>query len=150
MGTDQEDAAVDKVRANVSFDASIMGIRHILFHYYFMEHVARPLGGTIAEMSANYERSFGRPTNKMVENMQQAFREIKKVKNHNDYFSRIGLPVVSEEQLVAWLRTSVTNSKRRGYHGVEGPKVPSAKELAEESIKSVVPLETLCVKVRCP
>lgn len=54
--------------------------------------------------------------------MQQSFREIKKVKTHNDYFSRIGLPVVSDEELLVWLRKAIANSKRKGYHGVEGPK----------------------------
>jgi hypothetical protein len=231
---------VDKVRAAVSFDASIMGIRHILFHYYFMEHVARPLGSSITEMSAkyalslvpnldlvpsrtafspslacwwladcSYERSFGRPTNKMVENMQQAFREIKKVKTQNDYFSRIGSSTrfersartlqclteclarclgfaVCAQGCRSWATTSCSpgcasrspTPSAGATTASKAPRVwrlailclwpharatvvisrlitdllarcavPSAKELAEESIKSVVPLETLCVKV---
>jgi len=146
LETDQEIPNTDKVRASVSFDSSIMGIRHILFHYYFIQHVARPLGANISKIAEKYAQAFGRPTNRMVENMLQAFREIKKVKTHNDYYSRIGLPVVSDEELAATLRKSIANSKAKGYHGVEGPKVPSAQELAEESIKSVVPLETLCIK----
>jgi len=63
----------------------------------------------------------------MIEEMQQAFRDIKKVKNHSDFFGRVGLPVISEEELKVLLRRSVTNSKLKSYHGVEGPKVPSAE-----------------------
>lgn len=53
MGT-EDDPAVEKVRASVSFDSSILGIRHILFHYYFIEHVSRSLGHTIEEMATKY------------------------------------------------------------------------------------------------
>jgi len=54
LETDQEIPNTDKVRASVSFDSSIMGIRHILFHYYFIQHVARPLGANISKIAEKY------------------------------------------------------------------------------------------------
>lgn len=143
LAKEEEDPVVDKERVNVTFGASIVGHRLIMFHMYFLEHVARPLGKAIPEMSKSYADLYGRPSVRMVEDMLQAFRDIKKVKNHSDFFGRIGLPILSEEELKVLLRKSVTNSRVKGYHGVEGVKVPTAEELAAEAAKLIAPLNTL-------
>ena len=154
---EEEDPSIDKERDSVTFEATLVSSRLVMFHMYFLEQVVKNLGPNLEQIAHSYDQNFGRPANTMIQRMQDAFNEIIAVKDYNDYFDRIGYSPkqlkegqsvanqLTKDEINAMLRDAVKRSKAKGYHGQEGIKIPTAEEMAAELAKKMVPLETLLI-----
>ena len=104
----------DENRLQETLEVTIISKRILLFHVYFLENITRPHNGfnLVEELDSN----LGKPTKGMRELWQEEVREILEVFSWEEYFSRLGLPMPDKNELLLWLKKSVTNSERKGYH----------------------------------
>jgi hypothetical protein len=69
----------NNTRNSLTFETTIVSLKLLLFHVYFLRHVGRPAGLSLAEIAANYDRLYGHPTEAMKEALQQAVKEIQQL-----------------------------------------------------------------------
>jgi len=123
-GKVERDPAVDAKRPETTFKACLVSFRLLMFHVYFLEHVACPPNYSLQKIAQAYDQRFGRPSRKMREDLQEAVREILAVNTWEGLFKRIGVPNPPREKLIDRLIQSVRNSVRKHYHN---PLHPSGK-----------------------
>ena len=111
-----EKEPVDKTRIIKTQDATVVSQRLLMFHVFFLNHIAKPKGKSVADMRAMYDESFGRPSDRMKYALQQKVKELQKISNWIEFFSLIEMPLPTPRQLTYWLRGSVNNSARKRYH----------------------------------
>ena len=64
-----------------------------------------------------YDKRFSRLYYKIEDVLQEEVSKIKNVDNFNDFFARIGLPTMTDNELKEMMINSVVKSKEKGYHG---------------------------------
>ena len=111
----------DRERLRKSFEAARVSLRICMFHVQFLEMVARPsrsCGGVlcIADVAESYDRLLGVPSLRTKESVRRRTKEILAVDNWPGYFRMLMLKVPSPSYLTDWLKRSVTESARNGYH----------------------------------
>jgi len=111
-----EATAINKERIEKTFDATQVSIKLLMFHVYFFKNVARPEGVSLEDVAANYDAFYGRPSSQMKENLQKKCKQILATNSWNLFFKGIGLSIPSDNYLCSWLKRSVKNSERKGYH----------------------------------
>jgi len=116
LAKESPDPHIDNHRCAKTLLASTVSIRLMLFHVYFLKHVGRPDGMSLEQIADNYDTLYGRPTNKMKGQLQQAIKEIHRVNTWENVFEGIGIPCPPEPELCAWFRDSVKLSLQRRYH----------------------------------
>eukprot|EP01133_Synstelium_polycarpum_P013661 gene13661-16088_t len=127
-GSTTSDAQIDQARPQMAFESSFVSIRLLLFHVYFLQHLARPEGSTLDSIGAQYNRLLGKPPPYIRDNLQKAVKEIKCVRTWDEFFSKIGLTPPSESDLAEWLKRSVGNSIAKNYHrDTSKPKILTPK-----------------------
>ena len=91
-------------------------MRVLMFQAYFLQHIGRPAGKQPMQILSHYNRSFGRPSPKAVEELRLACAEIVAVDSWQEFFQRLGLSCPARSQVEHRLLTAVENSGRKGYH----------------------------------
>ena len=91
--------------------------RVLMFQAYFLTVVGRPKAVHPSVVLNHYNRSLGRPTARMVENLRVACGEIMATSDWPGFFNRLGLPLPTKVQVATRLRAAVENSRKKSYHG---------------------------------
>ncbi len=108
--------AIDTDRLELSWNASHVGLRLIMFHAFFLQKVVdRSEGVTLDDMSWQYDCRFGKPTHEMQEAMQKAIFEIQKTQDYLSFFKYCQVPVQDADEARILLRKAMQNAFRRGY-----------------------------------
>jgi predicted RNA-binding protein with RPS1 domain len=110
----------DSARLPKTFHATIVSIRLLLFHVYFLR-TFRPCDSVgdvipLPQALARLGVCYGRPSQALQESFQTEIKKIRKVGNWHQFFWRLGLPTPRDDYLVDWLQTAVKNSARKKYH----------------------------------
>jgi len=98
------------------FDATIVSNHLLMFHVYFLKHIARPDGVTIQQIRGMLDFRCGRPTYQMKDQLMEECKIIQKVEDWPTFFQKIHVSVPSNDTLAKWLERCVTNSLKKGYH----------------------------------
>eukprot|EP00698_Gefionella_okellyi_P004284 TRINITY_DN13973_c0_g1_i1.p1 TRINITY_DN13973_c0_g1~~TRINITY_DN13973_c0_g1_i1.p1 ORF type:complete len:588 (-),score=116.47 TRINITY_DN13973_c0_g1_i1:46-1809(-) len=115
LGLAQPNAATDARRIQAVFDATAVSRSLLCFQTVFLKQVARPEGRSCAEVCATYDARLGVPTEVLRSQLQQACRQIQsEIGSWEQFFAWIGVQPRSD--MLVWLRQSVSNSERKGYH----------------------------------
>eukprot|EP00026_Physarum_polycephalum_P001294 Phypoly_transcript_01295.p1 GENE.Phypoly_transcript_01295~~Phypoly_transcript_01295.p1 ORF type:complete len:1116 (+),score=191.20 Phypoly_transcript_01295:80-3427(+) len=114
--SDTDTPGVEWSRINESFEHSLVSIKLLLFHSYFLTCIARPAGTSLAQVADNYDRYFGHPSSKTLDSFQNAVKRIQKMKGWPDFYALAGLPCPSPTAMTQILRECVRNSKKKRYH----------------------------------
>ena len=106
---------------NKSFKAMRVSLRICMFHAQFLELVARPsrLCGrmlSIADVAESYDRLLGIPSIRTRGTVRARTKEIIAVSSWPEYFRMLLLKVPSASYMTDWLKRSVVESARVGYH----------------------------------
>jgi len=138
-----EKEPVDKTRIIQTQNATVVSQRLLMFHVFFLNHIAKPPGKSVADMRAMYDESFGRPSDRMKYALQQKVKELQKISNWIEFFTLIEMPLPTPRQLTYWLRGSVQNSARKRYHNRNDyvGKTRQKKKKAGEAAEEVDPYE---------
>lgn len=107
---------VDRNRAAKTFISSQTSLHLLLYNVHFLANIGRPPSKSLKEVADQYDAMYGRPTNSMKDVYLEGITEIKRCTTWPKFFKRINVSVPSEEELVTWLRQSVTRSLQAGYH----------------------------------
>lgn len=110
------DPAVDKRRAEKSFEGTRVGSRLLLFNVHFLQLVARPEECSLAEIAARYDRTCGIPSDELKDRLSSLCQSIKAVSTWPEFYTAIGGDVPSKQQMLQLLIQAVRNSERKGYH----------------------------------
>jgi len=112
------DVGISKERLRATFEAALVSLRLIMFNAWFLKNVARTGEEEGAQISAlvRYERTKGVAPKHLIEAVHRAVRRICEVSSWDAYFDILGLRRVAPLELCRWLRQSVLNSSRKGYH----------------------------------
>lgn len=96
-----------------------------------------------SELLKNYEENLCKLSNAAEENIQKVCFDILKLKNYEEFFKIVGLPVLSAEQVICKLRQAVINSKNKKYHGTidEVFSLPSTDEQIKLMMENIPKLE---------
>jgi len=86
----------------------------------FLNLIGRPTGQTIKQTLHYYNRSCGRPNEKMTNSIMLACKEVLEVSSWRQFFPRIGVPPLSAERVTSFLKEAIINSLNKGYHGRKG------------------------------
>ena len=108
----------DATRLTTTFEATATSRRLLMFQVYFMSTLGRPkdTNGPI-DVFHRYNKRLGRPTTAAKEELQSACKEILAVATWEEFFKRCLVPVPPTNTLVSMLKTAVSNSLMKGYHG---------------------------------
>jgi len=108
--------AVENIRASKTFELTKVS-RHLLaFHVYFLENIGRPAGLSAQKIANNYDARYGRPTEDMIGGLRDAVETIKNISTWDEFFIYVRLKPPTHGELNNWLRRSVIESYRLGYH----------------------------------
>jgi len=98
------------------FDATIVSNRLLMFHVYFLKHIARPDGVSIQQIRGLLDFRCGRPTYQMKDQLQEECKSIQKVEHWTAFFKKIYVTAPTKEMMARWLERCVSNSLKKGYH----------------------------------
>jgi len=76
LAEQQPDAQVDNNRSRKTLLASIVSIRLVMFHVYFLEYVGRPPGKSLDQIADSYDKLYGRPNNVTKDHFLRAIKDI--------------------------------------------------------------------------
>ena len=86
-------------RIKKTFELTEVARKHLAFQASFLD-LAMPAGMTRQAIIQRYDSNFGFPTKDMVEEMKDIFTKIEtKMKNYQDWFKILKLPVQSDDEL---------------------------------------------------
>jgi hypothetical protein len=105
-----EDASIDRLRPELTFQCNKVSLSLCLFHIYFLKHVGRPEGMSGDEVAQRYDDRLGRPSRKMRYEWQASCQKIKNIASFNEYFAAIDVPLKSRSELCAFLRDAIRTS----------------------------------------
>jgi ubiquitin-protein ligase len=92
----------------------------IMFQVYFINNVASPKGSTHSDILEKYKRTYGRPTENELENLQLYCKKINQVYEWGQFFELLNIPKPDLNQLNQILVRSVEKSAELGYHRGRG------------------------------
>jgi len=127
------DEASKLSRINKTFEATKVSNRLIMFHVYFLKHIAKPPGMSLMQMKELLNLRFGRPTQQMKESLLQECKRIHLVTDWGKFFKKIDFPAPSDESLGEWLNKALENSQRKRYHRVEDYLMKKVMDYVESS-----------------
>ncbi|KAH3758226.1 Ubiquitinconjugating enzyme subfamily protein [Pelomyxa schiedti] len=110
------DEVARKVRLAKVFEATTVSNHLAMFHVYFLKHIGRPDGVSLAQVRQLLDIRYGRPTYGMKDQLQRAIKSIRQVKDWETWFQRVHVPFPGEISLCKWLNKALENSSRRHYH----------------------------------
>jgi len=119
---DTPSVGVIRTRITKTFEANKVSMRLLMFHVYFLRHVAKPEGQTVHHIKVMYDTMYGVPTHTIKENLQSAIKDILTVDSWVQFFDRMDIPLPSTDQLYKWLCDSVHRSEAKRYHFRDGFK----------------------------
>ena len=111
----------DREFLNKSLKAMRVSTRICMFHAQFLELVARPsrVGGnmlSVADVAESYDRLLGIPSIRTRETVRGRTKEILAVASWPEFFRMLFLKAPSPSYMTDWMKRSVTESARAGYH----------------------------------
>ncbi|PRP81326.1 hypothetical protein PROFUN_04561 [Planoprotostelium fungivorum] len=104
---------VDQNRLKKTFEAVRVSLRLTLFHVHFLRMKGEKNMDTIA---SEYDLFYGRPSHTARITFQKAVAAIIDCPGWEKYFPLLGLVCPPPGKLTSWLRSSVKNSLKKGYH----------------------------------
>jgi len=121
------DEGVSQQRLKLTFESAVVSLRLIMFNVWFLNNIAKVPhvhveGQTGSECIAasctlaRYERTCGLPPRGQVEAVHRAVVRICCNSTWQGFFGDVGIQRVAPAALCGWLRRSVANSCRKGYH----------------------------------
>ena len=118
---DQPSTGPDLELLGKIFEARKVSLRLTMFHAQFLALVACPkrlCGDTmsVADVAESYDRLLGVPSLRTRENVRHRTKEILAVSSWPDYFRMLHLKAPSDSYLTDWMKRSVVESLRAGYH----------------------------------
>lgn len=122
----------DKTRLQCSFDSSQVMNKLIMFHYTFLNMMARPSGKSLAEVAASYDAKNGQPSFLLQEAFQQEVFKITNIKDFEGFFETI--QIESKNDTVSLLLGSIARSISYGYH-FPPRYVETLEEVREKQLK---------------
>jgi len=114
--TDNVTGAVDMERIDNTFKACKVSLRLSMFHSFFVNHVAKPVGMSLSSAADIADQFYGRPSRKLKEAFNNAVQRILRVQDWPSFFQAVSLKTPSKSYLTGWLVQSVKASARKGYH----------------------------------
>lgn len=85
------------------FEATVVSNHLLMFHVYFLKHIARPDGISIPQIRAMLDFRCGRPTYQMKDQLMEECKKIQAVSDWPTFFRKIHVAVPSNETLAKWL-----------------------------------------------
>jgi hypothetical protein len=119
-------------RISEAFEATVVGKRLLCFNVYFFNRVAKPDNAPLAEVSALYDRSYGKPTRQMKLELQAKMKQIMKMETMEGFYQELGMRMPDERRLEQNLKTAIVNSLRRKYHIPKTLGIPGFEQLVAE------------------
>jgi stress response protein SCP2/ubiquitin-protein ligase len=113
---DKAQKVLDTERLNKSYEASHVSQRLIMFHAYFLSHIARPANTPIDVVTYNYDRYYGKPSWATKKKFQQFIKRVSTVTKWPQFFQCLGLKYFGDESMIERLKLAVKNSLRKRYH----------------------------------
>lgn len=110
------DVGISRERLRASFQEALVSLRLIMFNAWFLKNVARAGEEGANSTLLRYERTKGVAPKHQIEAVHRAVRRICEVSSWEAYFDTLGVRRVAPLELCRWLRQSVLNSSRKGYH----------------------------------
>jgi len=107
----------DQDRLKVSFDTTRTSQKLLLFHQFFLDHVARRQGVTNRQVMEQYDHNMGRPSQQVEELFLNTCETINNISSYQQFFTLINKPDIKEEKILDTLKSSIIRSKQKGYHG---------------------------------
>jgi len=145
----EEDKELDDNRINVSYKSTLVGYRLTLFYAIFNEKIINREGRTREQLLKNTDEMYGRLTQSEEDLIQNYCKKINNVKDYYGYFKILGIPFPSKKELFEAIKKSITNSRRKGYHGLGSfmNKLPKTDIMIKEYLEEKpYPLNSLMVK----
>lgn len=101
------------------FKATEGGWRLLMFLAYYNNYIIDKNQDKrdLDEIVEEYDKRYSRLYYKIEEELQREVDSIKLVTNFNDFYKKIGLPALTNNELKETLINSVVTSKEKGYHG---------------------------------
>lgn len=127
----------DEELISKSFDATLVSLRLIMFHVHFLLNIARPNNASLDEIAKQYDQRYGRPTQKMQEELQNEIFKIQKVDNYSDFFKRVRVnPKLDVPKII---RKCIQNSIEKGYHPSSFAEVQQKRLERQKYMKKEAP-----------
>jgi len=111
-----ESYPVSTYRMEVSFKSTLVSRRLLMFQVAFLKLVGRPAGKTLGDILNGYRGSYGMPSQPAINKLHQTCKDIFAIQNWNEFYSALGLPTPSAEEITSALREAVRRSEAKGYH----------------------------------
>jgi len=171
MGDLQYDKQGPSRRSQASFEANIVSLKLFAFHCtctQLLQSICTTREGqimppSVGDIKRALDLHFGTPTPVIVSNMQSACKRIKSMDGWATFFKSVQLEAPSPTCLFTWLRKSVSESQKRGYHswGWTLRKLKEARRQKESSSEGNwdqhsfqgsggVPIQEVAVSARLP
>jgi ubiquitin-conjugating enzyme E2 D/E len=116
LATPHPDERVDALRNEKTFLVTRVSLGIAMLQVYFLDHIGKPRGIKLEQVSANYDSLYGRLTVKVREEFLEAIKGISAIKTWAETFKFLGLPPRPSEDVTAWLRECVQLSIKAGYY----------------------------------
>lgn len=108
---------VDQNKIKVVFKSQITSFQMFCFYKLFITEICEKRKSRKLLLD-EYELNLCKLTNKEEEEFQNKIFELQKsVKSFNEFFDFIGLKKRSESELITMLKSAISNSERKKYHG---------------------------------
>jgi len=107
---------LDRGRLPKSFRSGKTSYQLILFHVHFLSLFRGSNKLQLEQVKTLLDSCLGVPSLTLQSEWQIHVKQLKKLNNWNSFFSHLNLPIPEEQFLLSWLRQSVENSLRKGYH----------------------------------
>jgi len=103
-------------RLKKTFEASLVSEHLLMFHVYFLDHVARPPAMSLSEVRQLLDLRLGKPTFGMKDQLMRECKVIHSIKNWDQWFRYIHVRPPSESSLLKMFHNALKNSESKNYH----------------------------------
>jgi len=105
----------DLMRNTLSFKATQVSQRLLLFHIYFLNKIARPPGISLKSQMQRYDAFYGCVSSHQIESFQKEVKRIQGINSFPHFFNYMNL-AMSEDKISDILRKAIVNSEKKRYH----------------------------------
>eukprot|EP01117_Protostelium_nocturnum_P011583 TRINITY_DN4202_c0_g1_i6.p1 TRINITY_DN4202_c0_g1~~TRINITY_DN4202_c0_g1_i6.p1 ORF type:complete len:378 (+),score=132.33 TRINITY_DN4202_c0_g1_i6:134-1267(+) len=128
FGKSEYDPSIDSDDENgrnaKTFESNRVSFRLLQFHVFFMK-LSKPPEMTLQQIAERYDSLYGHPTEAMKADLLSVVKQIMELGSWEEFFTVIGYPIPSPSDVNGWLRKSILNSIKKGYHkpgmGMQNP-----------------------------
>jgi Ran GTPase-activating protein (RanGAP) involved in mRNA processing and transport len=133
MEEEGSEAFLDDKRSAITFKSQQISYQVLLF-WTQLSRVFKGKFKSIKELNKYYGDHNGRLTDSFENEIQQTCFKVLKVESYEEYFQMLGQGKVSDQELNKRLKSAISNSKRRKYHGTDDEilALPSREEQIKE------------------